>query len=123
MSEPTCAVWYWSHSSVYYVLCRDETEAAKAAHGISDDDMGAPAGVQRADGTYTPTETWTEYQAESNRRIQRAYDAVREEVARPKPVRHTVKPPFDYDGDVVVDADAPSWLGRSGRRSQPQEDG
>lgn len=57
-----CALWFWSHGSVFVEMCDDEAEAIDSAISMSNWETGAVAGIQRADGSYTDREAWTEYQ-------------------------------------------------------------
>lgn len=111
-----CALWYWSHGSVYVSLCEDEAEAISKGIAMSDAETGSVAGIQRSDGTFTDRDHWTEYQAESDRRLREMMDEIRSEAAKPEPARVEVTPPFDTGRygkktRVLVENVRP-WLGR-----------
>lgn len=122
MSEPTCALWYWSHGSVFVELCDDEQEAAESACSLSDSEQGAPAGIQYSDGSYLDTENWPAYEAERERRYEADMEWAREAATKPQPARREVTPPFEtrYSQKTKVPADAPSWLGRQVTRLSGQ---
>jgi hypothetical protein len=125
VSEPTCALWYWSHGAVSYELYDDETAAVRAAIYMADDgDYGFPAGVQKADGSYTPLEDWAAYTAEQLRLTRAVSSAVDARASRPRPATREVQPPFEtrHDQTLAVPADAPSWLGRQAESPRPQGD-
>lgn len=112
-TEPTCALWFWSHGSVFVELCDDEQEAAESACSLQDSEEGAPAGIQYSDGRYIDREDWPAYKAEYDRRVKQDMEWAREAAARPRPPQREVVPPFEtrYSQTARVPADAPAWLG------------
>lgn len=108
-----CALWYWSHGSIFYELHDDEAAAASHAVAMVDYETGAPAGVQYEDGTYTDVKEWAEYKAEDDRQWQRMVDRARAERLdpNPKPVLREVAVPWDSTRKIKVEADAPAWVG------------
>jgi hypothetical protein len=124
MTEPTCALWYWSHHSVFVELCDDEQEAAESAVSLQESEQGAPAGIQFADGRYLDRDEWPAFGAEESRRYQQWRDEEEQREPRPRPATREVTPPFEtsYGQKATVLADAPSWLGRQiapSSREQP----
>lgn len=120
MSDETderVALWWWSHGSIHVTVCESEAVAAKTALDFYDyDDMdGAPEGVQFPDGRFLKANSndWPEYAAEDQRRWERIRAKFDEERRnpKPKPATRTVRAPFDTTKTVVVDGDAPDWLG------------
>ena len=104
-----CAVWYWRHGCINYELCESEQAAAAWAYNLDDTEEGSVAGVQFADGRLIKRDDWQAlrfYEAEQER-ARRVRPAVR---VNPRASR-MVLDPFTRER-VVVDHDAPAWLGQ-----------
>lgn len=120
----TCAIWYWSHGSIYYSLCDNEQMAAAVALDMVDGADAAVEGVQFSDGTYLDKDDWPEYAAEDKRRWDQTFEQAREEMERPKRATRKIKVPWgDDDRTITVYADdAPAWLGGTPAVSDPTDD-
>lgn len=105
-----CALWYFSHGSLGFVVCSSEEGAVQQAQFMWDDEWAAPVGVQMRDGTYTKVEEWPALKAAKAA----AYEAILNEVrSAPRPVTVQVRPPFDdHQGRVasVEDSAVPHWM-------------
>jgi hypothetical protein len=107
----SCALWYWRHHVCHYELHDNEEEAAAAAYSMEEWGEGVPVGLQFPDGRVIPTNEWTVYREYGQRR-RAAEDAeyAALHVEPPRPTRRILDP---FDGQsVVIDADAPQWLGK-----------
>lgn len=112
MSDPTCALWYWSHGFMRVTLCDDENEAIDDGIAMQNHEQGSVAGIQWSDGNYIPVEQWEAFKAEDNRRFELMMEEAKAAATKPKPATRTVQAPFDDGWTVEVSVDAPSWLGR-----------
>lgn len=88
-----CALWYFSHGSLGFVVCSSEDAAVKQAQFMNEDGWAAPDGVQMQDGSYIKVEEWPALRAAEAA----AYGAILQESrsAAPRPVTVQVRPPFD----------------------------
>lgn len=105
-----CALWVWTHGSVSVVVCDSEAEAVRRTHGYVEEDTGAVAGVQRADGSFDAIDDW-----EALTLALVAAEAVDHGCADTPPPRRVRAPFDDRDGRPIVatvPGDTPDWVGR-----------
>jgi hypothetical protein len=107
-----CALWYqWGGRPIEFELADSEEAAARRAVSIDDCDWPCDLlGVQFADGRIIEAENWPAFD-EARRREDERYRQINE--ARPPDTtpKRAVADPFDGQ-TVMIDASAPSWVGR-----------
>lgn len=107
-----CALWYWSHFSIYCEIYDTEEAAASTAASMEDAESAAIAGVQHEDGSFVPRDRWAAIKAEHDRRDEQWRARQAAEALKPQPATREVVPPFDARGQTAtIPADMPSWVG------------